>query len=302
MALQVLDKFEPKDPTALPKILHHSLIDWDGDEPTGGGAGSYYLVQNNSSAPATMYGVITAAKDGFQLVDGAMVAIRLTYPLGLGAKLKIGNTAEKNIKWRNQNISSITFFAGDTIVLIFSEADNCWRLIAFDRYGDQGSAYAICKSETSENTKEITLQNYTIVTGNLLMIKFENAVNPDASRTIVMFKGGVIEQNLVIQYQGSETGIPISAGSVATFLVSDAGGITFLDLQGVNEVGEEPQQIVIQDSYNYDVNDDSSVPTSKAAAEIAKDEISKLIWVGTQAQYDAITSKIPNILYFIKEE
>lgn len=333
MALQVLDKFEPKDPTALPKIIHHSLIDWDGEEPSGGGSGAFYMEQNNTSAPATTFGVITASKDGFKLVDGAIVALKLKYPLGLGAKLNINDLGSKNIKWRNQSISSITFFAGDTIVLIYDEAGSCWRLVAFDRYGDQGSAYAICKTATSENTKEITLKNYTINIGNLLMIKFENAVNPSAERTFVKFIGGVLEQSLEIMYQGASSNLPISAGSVATFLISDkGGGISFLDLQGVNEVSEDPQQIIIQDSYNYDANDDNAVPTAKAAAEIAKDEIQDAfaessmtyqqaagnegrivtpkaaknildtrVWTGTQTEYDAITTKSQDTIYFIKE-
>lgn len=66
--------------------------------------------------------------------------------------------------------------------------------------------------------------------------------------------------------------------------------------------------VVLKTSYTVgpmDLTDDESVPTVKATKAIAdsaaNSAISNKIWVGTQAQYDAIATKDASVLYFIKE-
>lgn len=302
MAFLVLDKFEPKDPTALPKILRKSLIDWEGEEP-GSNAGSFCMVQNNTEAPAESGGIITASKDGFSLVDGVIVSVTLKYPMGSLAKLNINNTGAKSIVMRSGATTKNRFLTYDTLTFMYDEGYGVWRIISYDTFAESESSYGICRTATNVDNKEINISGYILAGGNILMVKFTNAVSQTAAKTYLRIaKGdGTYTDYMQIKYQDRGTTLPITAGCTATFVIVQIVGGYYLDLQGINEVGEEPQKIVIQDSNNYDLDDDEAVPTCNAASAIAVYRINEKMWVGTQEQYDAITTKDADTFYFIRE-
>lgn len=262
----------------------------------GGGKGAtYFGTQSNTTAPASTLGThtVTVGED-YKLEKGAILTVKMIYPLGIGAKLKVDETAAKNIRWRGQNILSISFYAGDTITYMFD--GTFYNIISCDRLDNGATRYAKCTTPTDTILKEVTLSNFTVETGKIIVINFTNGFDQERAAQI-KFINGATSSTLDVYYQGQRLGVPIEDGDTATFVIAAFdSGIRYLDLQGVNKIGDDTpqQQINIADSQNYNINDDESVPTVKAASDM----INSRIIICSESEYLAMT-KSTDTIYFI---
>lgn len=261
----------------------------------GNGTSSYFGTQTNTEAPSSLYGVHTVSVgDDYKLEKGTILTVKMLYPLGLGAKMNVSETGAKNIRWRGQNIVNISFYTGDLITFMYD--GTFYNIISCDRLDNGATRYAKCTTPTDTTLKEVTLSNFTVETGKIIVINFANGFDPEKENQI-KFINGTTPVSLDVYYQGSKIGIPIEDGDTATFVVASFdNGIRYLDLQGVNKIGEDTpsQQINIADSQNYNINDDESVPTVKAASDM----INSRIVICTESEYLAMT-KLSDTIYFI---
>lgn len=141
MAFLVLDKFEPKDPTALPKILRKSLIDWEGTEPGKVGIGEC------TTEGATKVVSITS----FSIEAGVQVRIHFTKSVPASSTININDSGGKPIYWKASAIGDNVIVEGDYANFIYY--DNKYLLISVDRCG----VFKVRTSTDYDNTDDTSL-------------------------------------------------------------------------------------------------------------------------------------------------
>lgn len=134
--------------------------------------------------------------------------------------------------------------------------------------------YGTCAVGASTQTKSVSVTN-----GSFTL--------EDGARVIVNFTNDNSADNPKLQVNGT----------TATFIFYNGSQITTDDkkllIKGVCEfVYHDAHWNLVIDSIDYDVVQQASISGSIAMYDF---------WFGTQAQYDAITTKDPNTFYFINE-
>lgn len=142
MAIQVLDMFEPKDASLLPKVIKQSYIDWEGNDPYAvpnipdaqPSAGLYFGTQTDAQASST----INVSAPGFMSAKGAIVVFRLQYDTVQGQMLTVRNTDQTHAvslfglldDTADANVSAAQYKAGDLLMCTFGTSNAThWKVI-----------------------------------------------------------------------------------------------------------------------------------------------------------------------------
>lgn len=169
----------------------------------------------------------TAAKtveiEGFELVTGAMVIVKFDNSNSASnPTLNVSGTGAKPMyRYGTTALSTGTTTTGwyaDSVQMFVYDGTgwirDYWNNSTYSNAG-LGSGYATCSTAADTLAKTATLSNYTLATGGVVSVKFNNAVPANATLNIaskgaknIYYKGAVITDGV------------IKAGDTATFVYS----------------------------------------------------------------------------------
>lgn len=177
-----------------------------------------------STAAATTAKTVTVNIDGNfanPLKTGAIVYVKFTVT-NTGAvaslTLNVNDTGAKPIKYRGANLSSAGVLAANRIYCFVYDGTN-WQIVGdldtnttYANYS-LGHGYGTCATDANTLAKVVTLSNYILATGGYVAVKFDHAVQANATMNINS-KGA---KN--IYYKGAKiVDAIIEAGDIAVFI------------------------------------------------------------------------------------
>lgn len=193
----------------------------------------------------------TAEKDvdcnGFKLNTGAFVIVKFTVTNTAAVAnltLNVNGTGAKPIKYRNANLSAVGVLAANRFYIFVYDGTNYQIVGDLDTnstYSNAslGQGYGTCGTAADTAAKAVTLSNYALTLGGVVVVKFTNAVPASATLNVnskgakpIFYKGAAITANV------------IQAGDVATFIYDGtnyhllaidrvmAGAVTGLSISG----------------------------------------------------------------------
>lgn len=307
------------------------------EEVLGGKSSGGFVVAQTNGTPSSTINVSESAIKA--LSKGLTLYLKLKFPLPANALMQINSLASRTIKIGGASTKFGYAAAGSHVTLVYDGTD--FNIVSIDRVVDNSSFFGTCETATSDTTKIVQVgDDYILGEGNTLTIQFKNALNTAVNQLRLMKGEATTVVTGTIIYEGSTTNIPIEAGNYATFVYTDSKFILQYakEKQDPPETvdiatREEREETIESGKPDTFYDNDQRVPTCalsyelgvQAAAEsilvstpsyeaaatqedvlaspkVVKGILDSRILVLTQAEYDAITSKNPNILYFIKEE
>lgn len=173
-----------------------------------------------STAAATAAKTVTVA-DTFQLVEGAMVAVKFTYANSASSPtLNVNGTGAKPMcRYGTTALSTSTtttgWYAGSIQIFIYDGTSwirDYWNNSTYSNAG-LGQGYGTCSTAAATTAKVVSLSSYSLTTGGVVAVKFTYAVPASATMNInskgaknIFYKGAAITAGI------------ISAGDIATFI------------------------------------------------------------------------------------
>lgn len=284
MALLVYDKFKPENETNLPKVIDSKYVEFDdttlktinnqsiigsGNITIDGGGG--YLVTQSGTTNNTI--TVTASNITSYTV-GLTLYLKLTLPLPTAAKIQINSLGAKNIKYNGQTTTFALAKANSYITLVYDGTN--FNIISLDRFQDNNTIYATNSDTTATTIKVISVgADYQLEQGNILTVKFTNSFGSGTNQLRLKRADDTVVVTANIEYNGSTTNIPISAGDYATFVFVDGKFI----LQSAKQEQDPPESIEIITKDDWDKADtdakkqelyldESKVPSANANSSI----------------------------------
>ena len=178
-----------------------------------------------STAAATAAKVVTINNSNWELKEGSLVIVLFSATnTAENPTLNVGGTGAKNIYYGSSRIttSSLGYAGTASRIMIYVYDGTQYRFSGWGYDSNTtytppklGQGYATCSTAAATTAKTASMSSYTLVTGGIVSIKFNNAV-PANSTLNINSKGA---KN--IYYRGSKIiGDVIKAGDTATFIYS----------------------------------------------------------------------------------
>ena len=172
---------------------------------------------------STVAGTAEKAVDcsGFKLNTGAFVIVKFTVTNTAAVAnltLNVNSTGAKHIKYRGANLSSAGILAANRLYTFVYDGTNYELIGDLDTnstYSNAslGQGYGTCGTAEATAAKAVTLSNYALTVGGVVVVKFTYAVPASATLNVnskgakpIFYKGAAITANV------------IQAGDVATFI------------------------------------------------------------------------------------
>lgn len=180
--------------------------------------GAYYGTCSTGASTTTK--AVTCSN--FTLATGAVIAVKFsnTNTGAVGSlQLNVNSTGAKPIKYRGGNLPSAGTLASGRVYLFAYDGTN-WELVGdLDSESESatnealGQGYGVCSTAAGTAAKTVSITNYLLTTGGVVVVKFDN--NVPASATLNVTSKGA----KAIYYKGAAiTAGVINAGDTATFM------------------------------------------------------------------------------------